>query len=115
MEHVEESVQPSLKIPVNRTTCILFYISRNMNIDFPTLYSIYKDVGIDIFKFFFMCAGKKISFPKEEKLLVFIQEAEEVFSKVTVNPKKKIDKAKTLDIYHEFIGILDNDSMEIII
>ena len=115
MEHAETTVQPSLKIPVNRTTCILFYISRNMNIDFPTLYSIYKDVGVDIFKFFFMCAGKKVSFPKEEKLYGFIQEAEEIFSKVTVNPKKKIDKAKTLDIYQEFIEIIDNDSMEIIL
>jgi len=60
-----------------------------------------------------MCSGKKVSFPKEEKLLSFIQEAEEVYSKVTVNPKKKIEKAKTIAIYQDFISLLDNENMEI--
>lgn len=113
MEHNEATVQPALKIPVNKTTCILYYISKNMNLDFPTLYSIYKDVGVDIFKVFFMCSGKKVSFPKEEKLYSFIQEAEELYSKITVNPKKKLDKNKTNEIYQELIQLLDNDSMEV--
>lgn len=115
MEHSQTAVQPSIKIPINKTTCILFYISKNMNIDFPTLYSIYKDVGVSIFKLFFMCAGKKISFPKEDKLLSWIQESEEIYNKVTINPKKKIERVKTTEVYQEFIDLLDNDSMNIII
>lgn len=112
MERLEK-INTVLSIPINRTTCILFYLSRVLNLDLSYLYFLYKKFGEDMFYFFFMLAGKKMSIPKEDRLVNHFKNAEAIYTKITKNPDKVIDKAKDLEIYHELIDYLDNNSMTI--
>lgn len=112
MEHLEND-NTTLSIPINRTTCILFYLSRVLNLDLPYLYFLYKKFGEDMFYFFFMMSGKKMSIPREDRLVNHFKNADIIYEKITKNPNKVIDKPRDLDIYHELIDFLDNDTMEI--
>lgn len=115
MEHLEttETVDTTLNIPVNRTTCVLFYFSRAFNLDFSYLYFLYKKFGEDVFYFFYMLSGKKISIPKEEKFIAMFQSADSVFEKITKNPDKTLTKALDLEVYSQLVDSLNNDTMEI--
>lgn len=113
MEHLERTVEAILKVPVNRTTCVLFYLSKVFNIDISYLYFLHKKYGEDIFYFFFMLSGKKISIPKEDRFLLLFKSADEIYDKITKNPDKVINKAKDLEIYTKLINSLNNDTMEI--
>ena len=109
----------SLKIPVNRLTCILFYLGKILNIDMSHLFYIYKKFSSntnsaeDTLYMFFMLAGKKISIPKVDRLVIYINNADSIYDKITKNPDRVITKIKDLEIYRELVDSLDNDTMEI--
>ena len=108
-----ESVETVLSIHINRTTCIIYYLSKTLNIDISYLYFLYKKFGEDMFYFFFMLSGKKITIPKEEKFVALIKNADEIYEKITKNPNKVLIKAKDLEIYQSLIDNLDNESLNI--
>jgi hypothetical protein len=58
---------------VSRTTCLLFYMSKSLNIEMSYLQFIYNKFGDDMFYFFYMLAGKKITIPKEENLCLCLK------------------------------------------
>ena len=113
MEYMETTTQTTLNIPINRSTCILFYLSKHFNIDISYLYQFYKKYKEDTFYIFFMLSGKKVTIPKADRLMNLFTSADEIYTKITRNPDKVIAKQKDLDIYKELIDLLNNDTMEI--
>jgi hypothetical protein len=108
-----EPIETTLSIPVNRTTCILFYLSKTLNIDISYLYFLYKKFGDDMFYFFFMLAGKKMTLPKDEKLATYIKNADIIYDKITKHPDKPITKVKDLEIYQSLINSINDSNFEI--
>lgn len=113
MDNQENTDETILKIPINRTTCILFYLSKTLNINSSYLYFLYKKFGEDMFYFFFMMAGKKLTIPKEDKFVSLFKSSDDIFDKITKNPDKVITKVKDLEVYQALIDSLNDDTMEI--
>lgn len=100
----------TLNIPINRSTCVLFYLSKSLNIDISYLYQFYKKYKEDTFYIFFMLSGKKISIPKSDRLLKLFTNADDIYTKLTRNPDKVITKQKDLEIYKAMLDQIDDDS-----
>ena len=112
MENSETVDGKTLSIPVNRETCTLFYFAKVLNIDLPYLYFMYKKYGNDIFYFFYMMMGKKISVPKEDRFLLLFRNADELYHKITADPDFEITRIKDLEIYAQLKDSLDEEDKE---
>ena len=112
MEYMEATDKTTLNIPINRSTCILFYLSKHFNIDISYLYQFYKKYKEDTFYIFFMLSGKKLTIPKADRLMNLFTSADDIYTKITRNPEKAITKQKDIDIYNEIINSMNNDTME---
>jgi hypothetical protein len=113
MEHLEAVENSVINVSFNRTTNLLFYIAKSLKMDMAILYFLYKKYGEDVLYFFFMLCGNKISIPKEDRFLLLIKNADDIFDKVTKNPGREINKVKDKEIYDDLISSLNSYTMEI--
>ena len=118
MESLVEN-RKNLSIPVNRITCILFYLGVVLNIDMAHLFYLYKKFSSgevesrDVLYVFFMFSGRKLTVPKPERLTLYIQGADFIYTKITKNPNLELTKVKDIEIYNRLIDTLNDNNMEI--
>jgi hypothetical protein len=58
----------TISIELNKHTAALYYMSKTYNIDLKILFFLYEKYGPDVFYFFYLFSGKKISVFSESRM-----------------------------------------------
>lgn len=90
---------------INRDVMLLLMFSALLKLDLRVLLYLYEKYGEDLWFFFFMLGGKKLSFPKHSVMYKVFKFVDFVLGGKKIGAKTLMKSKKLLDVYKKIFGV----------
>ena len=94
---------------ISSDTVALIYFAERYKFDLVSLLLLYEKYGRDVFYFFFILSGMKITFPKANKFLKIMEFCRSVTKEITEGKKAVINNVEYKQVYDSVMDKLTED------
>lgn len=102
------------KFPICRDTVTALYLSKLLSLDPLIMMYLHKKYGEDVFYFFYMLAGRKVSFPNVDALLKSKASASIIYHRMTTDSNVPFDLMRDKECFFDLCRKTDSDGKNFI-